>query len=228
MKMKVGLIGGVSPFAFSVFYNDLCEKYRKQTKGTYPDLLIYSVKVRQEVEEAFLHDRVTKEIQKEIEQEFHKACQIFVQNQIEIVGECCNTLSQIFYNVAKSYSFQEIITPVNSVESYLEENQIKNSLLLATKYTNRHLYQSKTIQRISFQEQNMIEQYIQEKINHKNMSQSEFIKMIEKYQREGKNIILGCTDINQIDISQVKGLCIIDSIEIMVDNLLKKINPKKE
>lgn len=222
MKMKVGLIGGVSPFAFSVFYNDLCEKYRKQTKGTYPDLLIYSVKVRQEVEEAFLYDRVAKEIQEEIEQEFHKACQIFVENHIEIVGECCNTLSQIFYNVAKNYSFQEIITPVNSVDIYLEENQIKNSLLLATQYTNRHLYQNHKIHKLKKQEQTVVDQYIYEKINLLQGERKKFMNLLKKYER--KTIILGCTDINQKDIPKYQEGYVIDSIKVMTDQILKKLN----
>lgn len=220
--MKVGLIGGVSPFAFSQFYNILCEKYREISKGIYPELIIYSIKVTDEQETAFLENNINKKIQDEIENEIEKACNLFKDNEIETVVICCNTLSNIFYNIARKYSFKNIITPVNSVISYIEEIDLKKTLLLATGYTNNNLYlELDSIIHLNDSEQKVVEDFIKNKINNIKDKKLEFNEIINSYNSKIDSIILGCTDIEKGDLDNENQIKILDSVELMINKILK-------
>lgn len=220
--MKIGIIGGVSPFAFSQFYNMLCEKYRKISKGIYPELLIYSIQVSDKQENAFLENNINKEIQSELEKEIEKACNLFQDNKIETIIICCNTLSNIFYNIANKYDFKNIITPVNSVISYIEEVEFKNTLLLATGYTNKNLYlELDSIIHLNEAEQKVVEDFIKNKINNIRDKKKEFNEIINNYNSSIDSIILGCTDIEKGDLDNIDKIKILDSVELMINKTLK-------
>lgn len=222
--MKIGIIGGVSPFAFSVYYNELCEKYRKLTNGMYPQLLIYSIAVSQKQEEDFLNGNVSKTIKSEIEQELKIGCNIFKKNDIETVVICCNTLSNIFYDVAKSYGFKNIITPVDSIRDYIKRKELTQTLLFATKYTNDNLYQDiANLVKLEISEQNEVDKFISNKINGNYGNNQKLEKIIEKYSNKIDSVILGCTDIEKKDIKKFDNIEIIDSIKIMIDQTLAMV-----
>lgn len=212
--MKLGIIGGVSPFAFSSFYNCLCEEYRKKT-GYYPDILIYSIKVSIAEEQEFLQNKVSNKTMSSIKSEIKKACKIFKNNNIDTVTICCNTLSSIFCEIAKEYKFKNIITPVNSVSNYLKNNG--RSLLLATGYTNNQMLY-KNVLKISEEDQGVIEDFLREKINF-NKSVINIDEILKKYEYD--EIVLACTDINKNDLSVKKN--VIDSNECLIKNVLQII-----
>lgn len=220
--MKVGIIGGVSPFAFSQFYNMLCDKYRERTKGIYPELLIYSIKVSEDQENAFLENNIDNSVQKGIENEIEKACKLFEENKVETVVICCNTLSNIFYNIASRYNFKNIITPVNSVISYIREVDLRNTLLLATGYTNHNLYlELDSIIHLNEYEQKIIEEFIRNKISNKKDKIAEFNEIINRYKQKIDSIILGCTDIEKQDLNNINEIKILDSVDLMINKTLK-------
>lgn len=222
--MKIGIIGGVSPFAFSVYYNDLCEKYRKQTNGIYPQLLIYSIRVTEQQESNFIRGTVSERIKQEIKEELKEGCKIFKQNGIDTVVICCNTLSEIFYDVAKLYEFKNIITPVDCIRAYVKSKKMKKILLFATKYTNDNLYKDMSnIIKLEISEQIELEKYISNKINGNHSNNKILERIIEKYSKEVDSVILGCTDIEKNAIKSFRNIEVIDSTEIMINQTLEKM-----
>jgi len=210
--MKVGIIGGVSPFACSNFYNSFCERYRKKN-NFYPNLLIYSIKVSLAQEEEFLYNNVSDSTLNNIKSEIDKACLFFKKNDIEIVTICCNTLSNIFYEIASKYNFKLILTPVNSVNNYIVKNN-KKGLLLSTSFTsNQQLY--KNVETLTEEDQKVLYQFLKNKIN-TNYSEIKINDFLKKYNFDF--IILGCTDITKNDISL--NTIIIDSNECLLKDLL--------
>lgn len=210
--MKLGIIGGVSPFSCSNFYNSLCEKYREKT-GFYPELLIYSIKVSFSQEKEFLYNKVSEKTLNSLKLEIDKACVFFEKNNIEIVTICCNTLSNIFLEIASNYDFKIILTPVASVNKYICQNS-KNGLLLSTGFTsNQNLYKNVSV--LTKEDQQLLFKFLEDKIN-TNHSQIKINEFLKKY--EFDFILLGCTDLHKEDISL--NTIVIDSNEFLLNDLL--------
>ena len=210
--MKLGIIGGVSPYASSKFYNQLCEEYRSITSN-YPSILIYSLQVSIKQEKEFLTNHVNVDTINNLKRQIDKACKIFKDNEIDIVIICCNTLSTIFSDIAKNYGFKNIMTPVQSLSNHGNNR----CLLLATSYTNdKNLY--KNFMRIDKQDQIILEKFIEEKIN-RNNSKINLDNIIKKYDCD--TVALGCTDISKEDIKTSKQ--IIDSSRCLLNDVLKAI-----
>ncbi len=211
--MKIGIIGGVSPAAYSKFYNQLCSEYRKLT-GYYPEIISYSIKVSRLEEKSFFENDKKNLALLSIKKSITKACKIFKENDVEIVTICCNTLSNIFHKIACQYNFKYIVTPVSSVNEYLKNSNIKY-ILLSTKYTvDNNLY--KNMIKPTQSDQKYIDKFISDKVNNKKNNIS-IDNIISKYDVD--SVLLGCTDINKDDIG--KGIRVIDSNECLLNECLK-------
>ena len=58
--MKIGIIGGVSPYAYASFYMKLCDEYRNKYQK-YPRILSYSVEVSESQEIEFFTNDLSSE-----------------------------------------------------------------------------------------------------------------------------------------------------------------------
>ena len=210
--MKIGIIGGVSPYACSKFYNNLCHEYRKKT-GCYPELLIYSIFVSKTQESEFINNNLSINTIDKIVVEINKACLLFKENNIETVTICCNTLSNIFEEVAKKYDFKNIITPANSIKQYVN---FQKCLVLSTEYTNYNIYTN--FIKLNKDDQLKLKKFIEDKIND-DFSNIDLNKIIESYDYDC--IILGCTDINKNDLKTNK--LIIDSNDCLLQEVVRII-----
>jgi len=213
--MKIGIIGGVSPNACSIFYNDLCKKYRDRN-FSYPELLIYSIKITKEIEDQFINNNITEVALQNVKFEINNACIFFEKNAIECVTICCNTLSDIFYNIARNYKFKLIITPVIAVHKRLQETPY---LILGTRYTNDKLYADAL--HLDDYDQTLLDYYLQDNINMKN-PKIDINDILNKYNCE--NIVLGCTDIKKQDLITQKK--IIDPSDYLLEKLISYMEEK--
>ena len=82
--MKIGIIGGVSPYAYASFYMKLCDEYRNKYQK-YPRILSYSVEVSESQEIEFFTNDLSSETLEHLYDELDKACLIFKQNNISVV-----------------------------------------------------------------------------------------------------------------------------------------------
>ena len=211
--MKIGIIGGVSPAAYTNIYSSLCYKYRTIT-GYYPEIISYSIEISQTEEKNFIENNLNSSGIANIQQSLRKACKLFYENGVGIVTICCNTLSNVFFDIANEYGFQYIITPVLAVNNFLAGNNTRN-LLISTKYTsNNNLFTN--VITLSQEEQKMVDCFICDKANGK--GNSKYInEIVEKYDVD--LVVLGCTDVEEKDIKTKKR--IIDSNELLVNECLR-------
>lgn len=212
--MKLGIVGGVSPYASSSFYNSICECFRDKYLY-YPSILIYSIQVSIDQEEHFLNNNVDHETMLRIREELHRACEIFMKNEVKNVVICCNTLSLIFTEIAEKYNFDNILTPVSSLNKYSLDNS--NCLLLATGYTlGKNLYRG--FLNLSAKDQLLLERFIHDKIN-KNYSNINLDDILSNYSFD--SLALGCTDIRKDDIS--KDVKVVDAMQCLIHDALDVI-----
>ncbi|NCB48389.1 MAG: hypothetical protein EOM55_02010 [Clostridia bacterium] len=214
-KVKLGLIGGVSPFAFSEIYNGICKRYRS-IHDEYPHLIIYSVRCSISDEQHYIEN--TKLNNENILNELKNACEFFSKNGINNIGICCNTLSNVFKEIATPYNFNRTLTPIDAVL-----NKIKNPqsyFVFATRFTcDSHLF-GHNVKYLESEDQKIIDSLLSIKIRGSELKKTnkKINSIVCKY--DIKNIILGCTDFNKKDFSFLK-TNIIDSSEIFIDECIE-------
>lgn len=214
--MKIGIIGGVSPYAYASFYMKLCDEYRNKYQK-YPRILSYSVEVSESQEIEFFTNDLSSETLEHLYDELDKACLIFKQNNISVVTICCNTLSNLFQKVASKYKFDKILTPINAVDEHLKQNNIIAPLLLATSFSvENDLY--KGVTKLNDDDQVLVDKFITDKVNNIK-SKVDIDNIIKKY--SNPNVVLGCTDIVLSDIKC--SVNSIDSVECLLDNCLNNM-----
>lgn len=212
--MKIGIVGGVSPYAYASFYTRLCDEYRRMYHK-YPQILSYSVEVSETQEIEFFSNNTSIKTLDHLTNELNKACLIFKQNNIKVVTICCNTLSNLFFEIASKYNFEKILTPVNAVDEYLKKNNIVLPLLLATSFSvDNDLY--KGVMKLSKDDQNFVDEFITNKVNNVK-SKIDINNIIKKY--SNSNVVLGCTDIISSDIN-----CSVNSIDSVNCLLISCLN----
>jgi len=222
--MKLGLIGGVSPHASSIIYCKVCDKYR-EIYNAYPEIVIYSIYMPKKIEDDFLANDVSLETTLFVKNQFKKALDCFKNDGINAVGICCNTLSNIFYDVAKEYGFKIILTPINSTLTFLKEKNINEYGVLATGYTSHNkLYGSKAYY-LTDKGQEELNKKIEEKIAGKNNVDLDNFALNLSKKFNINNFVLGCTDINSSDFSNNK-IVIINSIDAFCNDCLEMLSKK--
>ena len=213
--MKLGLVGGVSPFAFAEIYCDICKNYRN-LYGEYPQIVVYSVKCSKEDEDDFLCNKEQKS--ENIINELKSACEFFSKNGVEIVGICCNTLSNIFESVAEEYCFKRILTPVNAVL-----NNVKNHndyFVFATRFTCESKLYGENVKYLSNENQLIVDKILSDKIDGKeDVNVNKNLQDIAK-ENNISNVILGCTDFCANDFMGCN-VNILDSSKLFADECIK-------
>lgn len=212
--MKLGLIGGVSPFAFAEIYCNICRNYRN-IYGEYPEILVYSIKCSKKDEDEYLYDKEQKSIA--IITEIESACRFFSKNGVENVGICCNTLSIIFKNIAKKYRFKKIITPVDAVNNVTKK--VQGYFLFATKFTNDAKLYGLNVNYLTDENQAIIDKVLSNKISGKKYDSYNILMRVIRTNNIRK-IILGCTDFSENDFRGMN-LDILNSSKLFVNECVE-------
>ncbi len=200
--MKLGLIGGVSPYACSGIYNKLCSAY-KLTHNKFPEIVIYSVPCKEEDEQFFLQqggqDSSEKVERGTIFDSIEKACVFFKENDFDAVGLCCNTLSPQFSVIADRFRFKAVISPTSATLDLIGENA-SEWWVLGSRYTCTNKLYGRDVSYLSDSDQAIIDNILMQKV-----CRTEIVQNVKEKLRHiiaannMKNIVLGCTDLTVDD-----------------------------
>lgn len=213
--MRLGLIGGVSPFAYTKIYNCVCKKFREK-HGIFPMITSVSIPAPLEMEDEFLVAEPSEITLQRIEAMLNDAFTILKSARVEAVGLCCNTLTDIFLRVGKQFAFKKMFTPYMLLNETVEWNN--KILLLGTGYTYQKLY-GKTLP-ICISDLNLIKEYLTSNINGEFLHENGLDAVIDKYYDKVESIVLACTDIDKKCISNRYHKKIIDSNSLFINACL--------
>ena len=215
--MIIGLIGGVTANAAAHIYEKICEIHREST-NEFPEIIIHSIKCSQEDENRFMNQK-DEDIINVFKERIKRSCEIFKKSKVSTAVICCNTLSDLFENVAKEFEFEKILTPINCSRKKLLELNKRKPLILGTKYTiNKELISKDGITQtqLSEDEKNNIQEFISSKINSEEKDEDALSIIIKEHSNEVDSIVISCTDLTKETITEKTSLEVIDSTEELI------------
>lgn len=217
--MKLGLIGGVSPYAYADIYLRICDTYR-QSSGAYPEIVSISLYVTEQEEKLFMANSVDDSLRETFVHRIRSACCAFRECGIQAVGICCNTLSALFLEICKEFDFDVVYTPLSLVvEDSATRLMGQKCLVIASGYTYELL---QDINAIDFSEQEVayIEHFLLNQINGKSKYDNVFLNLIERYYDIVDAILLVCTDVTVESIAPEYRAKVIDSVKLFCDKCI--------
>lgn len=208
--MKLGLVGGVSPFAFCDIYSKICMDYRELSLE-YPEIVVFSVRCSVKDELNYIGEGVKGE--SAIENELIKACEFFAKNNIEIVGICCNSLSNDFKKIAQNFNFKKILTPIDSTIEQIDFS--KKYYVFGTNYTSTNRLYGDNVNYLNESDQKIVNEILLSKTS--GVFSSVINNRIKEIVNRNKiaNIILGCTDFIKDDFID-SGVNILDASTLFI------------
>ncbi len=217
--MNLGLIGGVSPYAYSNIYLNICREYRKRHEH-YPTVVSYSINVSEQEEISFITNDVKDKAEGALFDKIKAACDTLVKSNAEAVGICCNSLSGLFLKACNDYNLKEVFSPLTLLNQKIGECSNSQMLILGTGYTMEHR-EEKHIVQLSEKERAELEVWLQKRISGENTKEDVLNGIISNYYDLVDYIVLACTDIDNYIIDVLYQDKIIDSSKLFVDKCVR-------
>ena len=216
---RIGIVGGVGPQSYALFYKLLVEKHFSGNKDYYyPEIVMFSVDFGK-----------IKDFQNETDslnyiQEFVKAIDSLERAGAEFAVIASNTPHRVFSQIENNVSIP-LLSIVDATADYAVDNGYKRLLLLGTRYTmSEDFYKNglkmKNLEIIvpSGRDQGLVNRIIFNELVHdiiSETSKTELIKMINAYSADA--VILGCTELPLILKKEDITMPVIDTTDVFAE-----------
>lgn len=227
----VGIIGGLGPETTAKFYLEIISSCSKINKNNKPPILIWNVPISFKIEKQLIIKNVGEEKYLSL---LIEAAKILEKAGADFLVMPCNTM-HIFIEEIRHTVNIPVLSIIDETVSFIKKRKVSEVGILSTSMTtNKKLFSSKLnnvgIQEITLnkKDQMILDKIILKLVLGKQQLENkiEIDRMIKKMIRQGiKKIILACTDL-QLIIKTRLDVEIFDTMKILSDATVKKINEK--
>jgi aspartate racemase len=220
---RIGILGGMSPEATILYYNQLIKKYyQKYQDYFYPEIIIFSVNLGRIID---LQERGLK---KEYVEELLRIIDALKKAGADFVIISANTPHMVFDEL-QSKAKVPMLSIVECTAEKAKSMQVKKALLLGTKFTMQKdffpkIFQKKEIEVITptIEEQMVIHGIIEKELARgivRKESRQKLLDIIGRYDVDA--VILGCTELPLILTKQDTDKILLDTVDIHTDAVLE-------
>ncbi len=233
-----GIIGGLGPIATTQFYSTLINRVSSRVEGRLPRLLIYSIAMSPQIENAFLQGKVTSQSPERVQVRnlLNEAVNYFLRNQVEILAMPCNTLQDELSSICQTRNILNLNMVDETAKAILKAN-VKRLFVLGTASTCRDNLYGQRLARHHIEcvypketQQNFIEKYIRDALD-QNLNQelkNTFSQMVKEKAKGCDGILIACTDLTGDVSSELCHLQVFDSLQLLAQASAEHILTKKE
>jgi aspartate racemase len=236
---SLGIIGGLGPKATTMFYLSIIDKIKNQTNGRLPNIIIYSVPMHPEIENAFIQGLDFNEHPQfllEVKTILQSAAEFFLYNRISTVVIACNTLQDIFDEICQQRNLRHLHMIDSTVQKCIDAGH-KRSLIVGTTTTYKSEIYGSRLKNANIEykypnkkQQKVIEEFLRG-ILHFDFSKNldiEFKKAVTEASFDCDSIIIACTDLTGFITNDWVTIDIEDSInelsKLSADYILGKLD----
>lgn len=225
MEKTLGILGGMGPLATSYFYQMIINKTDAKTDQEHINMIILN--------DVLIPDR-TSFILGNGENPLPRLINDLRKLEgldVDLIAVPCNTCTYFYEEMQKSTNI-EILNMIRDTCLYLKENNINNTLILATSGTIKSNLYQKYLERfgIDYKVTSYIDEImfliyerVKKGITITEKELSILFKEIDKFD----SVILGCTELSILKCLYGLDDRFIDPLEVECDLILKKFNKKK-
>lgn len=225
--MKILIVSGAGFLAGSNLYmrfvNSLIKKVNFQKDSDYPEVILHNYPFSEIDESGFMGDKIKQELNNVL---------VFYKN-VDILVLGCNTLHLLDMNLVNVKRMIHLPNlAINEVaRSVLDSTFEKNVLALCSEYSvKENLFKSPFVKYPSDKLQKVCTHWIGENIHKKYVPTKEEMDVLKKeiVERKISHLIIGCTELNEIDWSCLNGLCkIVDSANLAINEVVNHIENER-
>ncbi|MFF4156165.1 aspartate/glutamate racemase family protein [Streptomyces sp. NPDC001678] len=133
---RFGLIGGVGPDASSDLYMRVVAEYQSRLDGAYPDVVMHSIPLPAELEQAFVRGHFDTTEESEVDRLLTQSLDVLEASGATCVGLACNTLHTYLRPLVRDRDVT-LLDMVEAALGRLRDSGYRRVLLLATAATVR-------------------------------------------------------------------------------------------
>lgn len=230
----IGIIGGVGPLATTLYYRALVDRVVVATQGLLPEIFLYSLPIDSEVERAFICSSFNGDncISEKVRSLMLRSLEIFIQNQIKAVAMPCNTLQPLLEDICEIKGIHNINLVGQTVEQVFKDG-FEHVLIIGTTSTCKGNEYGKSLTQLgvrykylSEDDQVLTSKHIISSLRTPHSSSPylpQLVDCIARACRDVDGLIIGCTDLANHLTSDMVGVPVIDSLQVLIDRSIDYI-----
>jgi aspartate racemase len=230
----IGIIGGVGPLATSLYRDSLIDKVVAATQGTSPEIIVHSLPIDAEIENAFIqgYEYVDTKIYMRTRRIMSHALETFMKRGIETIAMPCNTLQPLLEDSCKG----KLIHNINLIEEtsrQVVKQRVKRVLIIGTNETCRSNIYGDALKRLGVKytylaerDQKIVAQHISASLRTPQDASpywESFVECIVHTSKDVDGLVIACTDLAGHWLSEHLSIPVIDSLQVLVDSSAKYI-----
>ena len=226
---NIGIIGGVGPIATSIYYRSLVDKVVTATRGTLPEIIVHSLPIDAEIENAFIqgYEYIDTKIYMRTRCLMLHALETFKQRNIETIAMPCNTLQPLLENICEGAPFHNL-NLIQETSKRVLQHRVERVLIVGTNETCRSNMYGDTLKREGIQytylgedDQKIVAQHISASLRTPQDASPYLESFVECIVRASKNVdglVIACTDLAGYLLSEHLTIPVIDSLQTLIDS----------
>lgn len=217
---KVGIIGGFGPKTTLDFVLMLISMWKKNNKGTRPELLIWNAPIDESIESEFIQKNINHD---KMFETLKSGAQILEDGGADFLVLPCNSL-HIFIKKLRSSVNIPILSIVEVTESFLKSTEINKISVLGTTVTTSCNLFGETLNKLEIEnfkvcddDQKILDKLISSFITNNTVNSNTFNLIVANLKSKGvKNFLLACTDLHAFPKSN-DGSTFIDTLSLLAE-----------
>jgi aspartate racemase len=227
----LGIIGGVGPSATARLYLSLTSRFSAQVPHDLPELLIHSVAMTREIEDAFVGGLVgprSPEL-KAVRDMLADAVGRLARGGAELVVMPCNTLQGELAQICTTRQIEHIDMLGATVEAIVAA-EARRVLILGTTTTCRADLYGQRLRRHGVVcvypdagEQLLVEAYIRGALDRRTHQYVSLAELVREQAGACDGVVLACTDLSSDVATAAEGQPVFDSLECLAAAAIRRI-----
>jgi aspartate racemase len=225
---NIGVIGGVGPFATSLYYHALVDKVVTETHGHLPEIILYSLPIDTEIEKAFIEgaNDVDTEISRRTTRLLIQAIEMLKRCGIETIAMPCNTLQPLLATICAEQQVHNI-NLIEETSREVAKREVRCALIIGTNETCRSNIYGKALEDkgIAYKypeekDQEIVAQHISSSLRAPQQESpylQSFLSCIARASYNVDGVVIACTDLTGRLLSNHLKIPVIDSLQTLVD-----------
>jgi aspartate racemase len=226
----LGIVGGMGPKATARLYLSLAGRFSAQI-GALPELLVHSVAMTREIENAYLAGRVGPRSPElaQVRAMLAGAIDVLVRGGAEQLVMPCNTLQDELRSLCTERGIDHVDMLDATVDAITAAGA-RRVLILGTTTTCRADLYGQRLRRHGIDclypgasEQELVEAHIRGALDLRPGQRSRLLELVHAYSSACDGIVLACTDLSDHAVTEAEALVVFDSLECLAAAATRRI-----
>ncbi len=223
-RKTVGVIGGVGPGATAAFYRNVVQKYAARTDNNLPALLIYSIPMEADIEQAILNGATSgPEVDRMIGM-LQEGVDCLSRAGVDAIVMPCNTLQAYVPEMVARAGIPYIHLIAGVVNHIRCAGYMLTALICTAPMRALGLYQAELdAQAVHYvlpteDEQADITRAILDTLHHAPDPNARLSQVVRRLEEEADSILLGCSDLTAFDDPSFTRLPVVDAMDVLAES----------